>query len=200
MENYKELREYIVKKISKRLTDKRLDHTFRVEEESIRLANHYRSDWQKASIAALLHDNAKNYSDDKKLRLVYKYDVKLSPAEEVNIDLIHAKLGSVLALKKYGIKDSEILNAVKYHTTGRPGMSMTEKIIYIADFIEPGRKNFPGLDKARELAYSDINMAMIKILMMTINHVIDRGRIIDSVTEKAYEYYYRVYAKEHPIT
>lgn len=198
MSDYDQLRLEILKRIKKRLSDKRFKHTLRVETEAVKLANHYRSDWQKASIAALLHDNAKNYDDDKKLRLVYKYAIKLNQSEEKNIDLVHAKLGSVIAQKKFDIDDMDILNAIKYHTTGRPGMSMTEKIIYIADFIEPGRKVFPGLEKARDLAYQDINLAMIKILMMTINHVIDKGRIIDPGTEMAYEYYYRLYAREHP--
>ncbi len=198
MSDYDQLRLEILKRIKKRLSDKRFKHTLRVETEAVKLANYYRSDWQKASIAALLHDNAKNYDDDKKLRLVYKYAIKLNQSEENNIDLVHAKLGSVIAQKKFDITDVDILNAIKYHTTGRPGMSMTEKIIYIADFIEPGRKAFPGLEKARDLAYQDINLAMIKILMMTINHVIDKGKIIDPGTEMAYEYYYRLYAKEHP--
>ncbi len=198
MKDYEQLRLAILKRIKKKLSDKRFQHTLRVESEAIKLANHYRGDCQKASIAALLHDNAKNYDDDKKLRLVYKYNIQLNQSEKANIDLVHAKLGSVIAAKKFNIDDIDILNGIKFHTTGRPGMSLTEKIIYIADFIEPGRKAFPGLEKARELAYIDINLTMIKILMMTINHVVDKGRIIDPGTEMAYEYYYRLYAKEHP--
>ena len=200
MENYNDLRAAALKRVKKKLTQGRYEHTLRVEAEAVRLARHYQADWQKASIAALLHDSAKNYSNDKKMKLVKKYDITSSKAEEANIDLVHAKLGSFIASHKLGITDREILNAIKYHTTGRPSMSLTEKIIYIADFTEPGRKDFPGLKKARELAYTDLNQALIKILMMTLNHCIDRGRVIDTTTEKAYEYYYRIYSQEHPLS
>jgi predicted HD superfamily hydrolase involved in NAD metabolism len=195
--SFKETREYLISKIEKRLTDKRFEHTLRVEETALKLAEIHKGDPYKVSLAAILHDNAKNYSNEKKLRLCNKYHVHLSKAEEENIDLVHSKLGGILAKDKYHIDDIEIIHAIMYHTTGRPHMSKTEKIIYIADFIEPGRKEFPGLKKARELAEIDLDLALIKILMLTINHIIDRGKIIDSITEETYEFYYKLYSHKH---
>lgn len=197
MKNFNELRETIIRKIKKRQTSKRFEHTLRVEKTAISLAKKHGGDEHKVSIAALLHDNAKNYPNEKKLKLCHKYDVYLSDAEKANVDLVHSKLGGVLAKEKYHIKEDDIINAIKYHTTGRPDMSLTEKIIYIADFIEPGRKEFPGLVKARELANEDLDTALVKILMLTINHVIDRGQIIDTITEETYEFYYKLYCKKH---
>ena len=194
---YHELQEYILPKIKKRLTTKRYEHTLRVEKTAIELAKKHKANIYSVAIAALLHDNAKNYTNDKKLKLCHKYNIELSQAEQANIDLVHSKLGSVLAKEKYNIQDLDIINAIKYHTTGRPHMSITEKIIYIADFIEPGRKEFPGIVKARDLAYQDLDTALVKILMLTINHVVDRGQIIDPITEETYEYYYKLYSEKH---
>lgn len=192
-----ELRENILPKIKKRQTSKRFEHTLRVEKCAVSLAKIHGANVYDVALAALLHDNAKNYPNDKKLKLCNKHNVALSKAEEANIDLVHAKLGGVLARKKYKIKNQDIINAIMYHTTGRPHMSKTEKIIYIADFIEPGRKEFPGLLKARDMAYDDLDTALVKILMLTINHIIDRGQIIDSITEETYEFYYKLYCKNH---
>jgi predicted HD superfamily hydrolase involved in NAD metabolism len=194
---FNELRKIILPRVKKKLTSKRFEHTLRVEETAVDLAEKHGGNVYDIAIAALLHDNAKNYPNEKKLELCKKYNIKLSKAEIANIDLVHSKLGSVLAKHKYHIKNQEIINAIKYHTTGRPNMSITEKIIYIADFIEPGRKEFNGLTKARELADKDLDTALVKILMLTINHVIDHGAIIDSITEETYEFYYKLYCKKH---
>ncbi len=193
--NYKKNRRKLVSKMKRKLTNKRFNHSLNVEKVAIELSKIYGGNSQKVSIAAILHDNAKNYSDDKKMKLVKKYNIPLSMAEKSNIDLVHAKLGSVIANNKYKIYDKDILNAVKYHTTGRPNMSLTEKIIYIADFIEPDRKSFPGLEKVRKMAYNDLNATLVKILMLTINHVVNRGQIIDDITKKTYEYYYKINSK-----
>jgi len=194
---FKEFREIILHKVKKKLTSKRFEHTLRVEQTAVDLAKKHSGNIYDVAIAALLHDNAKNYPNEKKLELCKKYNVELSKAEKANVDLVHSKLGGVLAKHKYHIKNQEIINAIKYHTTGRPNMSITEKIIYIADFIEPGRKEFKGLITARKLADEDLDMALVKILMLTINHVIDRGQIIDAITEETYEFYYKLYCKKH---
>jgi len=196
-ETYLQLREKIIHKLKKVQRDKRHDHTLRVEETAKALAKIHNVNVQKASIAALLHDYAKNYSKEKKLSLCNKYKIHLSLPEEENIELVHGKIAGYIAQDKFDIHDLDIIAAITYHTTGRPGMSPLEKVIYVADFIEPGRKEFPGLIKARELAYEDLDRGIIKISMLTINHIIDQGGLIDPVTERTYEYYYGIYAKKH---
>lgn len=194
--SFDELREQILRKLKKKLTDKRYDHTLRVENTALMLAHIYGANTQIVSLAALLHDNAKNYSDEKKLRLCKEYKVPLSAMEEENIDLVHSKLGAVLAYEKYGIRDQDVLNAISYHTTGRPEMSLVEKIIYVSDFIEPGRKEFPGLQKARELCFRNLDLGLMKILMLTINHLLNQGKLVDPITERTYEHYFELCSAE----
>lgn len=104
-------------------------------------------------------------------------------------DLIHPFLGAEVAKREYKIKDEDILNAIRYHTTGRAGMSVLEKIVFIADYIEPNREQFEGLDEARRLAYLDLDMAMRFILEQTIEFVKERGRLLHPLSLEALEYY-----------
>ena len=194
--SFEEVREQILLKLQKNLTQKRYDHSLRVENTALMLAHIYGADPEIVSFAALLHDNAKNYSDEKKRKLCKRYEVVLSPMEAENIDLVHSKLGAVLAYEKYGIRNQDLLNAIAFHTTGRPEMSLTEKIIYISDFIEPGRKEFPGLQKARELCFRNLDLGLMKILMLTINHLLNQGKLVDPITEKTYEHYFELCKEE----
>ncbi len=190
---YKNLREKIIQRLEKKQSQKRFKHTLNVEKTAVELASIYGVDHERVSLAALLHDYAKNYSTEKKEQLCQKYAIALSELEHENMDLAHSKLGAAIAKEKYHIEDEDILNAILFHTTGRPHMSLIEKIIYISDFIEPGRKEFPGLVKARKLAYEDIDKSLIKVLLLSINHLVDQEKPIDPVTEQAYEYYYQRY-------
>ena len=192
-DQYVELREKLIKRLEKKQTEKRFTHTLNVEKTAIELAKIYDADPIKVSLAALFHDYAKSYSTEKKERLCEKYSIVLSEIEHENMDLAHSKLGAAIAKAKYNIDDEDVINAILFHTTGRPHMSLIEKIIYIADFIEPGRKEFSGLIKARKLAYEDIDKSLVKILLLSINHLIDQEKPIDPVTEQAYEYYYQRY-------
>ena len=103
-------------------------------------------------------------------------------------DLTHSFLGAKIAETEYGITDSEILDAIAYHTTGRPDMSLLEKIVFIADYIEPNRDYFEGLDKVRELAYEDIDKAVITSLENTINYNKKKKRLIHPLGIAALEY------------
>ncbi len=105
--------------------------------------------------------------------------------------LLHAKAGSFLARKKYGVTDDDILNAIKYHTTGRPEMSKLEKILYIADYIEPGRKHAANLLQIRKMAYQDLDQTLFKILEDTLSYLLTTGGEIDSMTQETYDYYKR---------
>jgi predicted HD superfamily hydrolase involved in NAD metabolism len=103
--------------------------------------------------------------------------------------LLHAKVGAVYAVEKYGITDEDVLNAITYHTTGRPAMSQLEKIVYVADYIEPNRKPIPLLDKVREIAYQDIDEAIILILDRTLEYLNEKCSLIDPLTKETYDYY-----------
>ena len=119
--------------------------------------------------------------------LAMRYGV--TEVERENPFLLHAKVGACLAKKKYGVKDKDILNAIQNHTTGRPGMSLLEKIVFIADYIEPGRNDAPNLDETRKLAFTDLDRALLKILKDTLDYLESGSKDVDPMTRKTYEYY-----------
>lgn len=180
---------HLRKKLSKKLDKKRFSHTMGVAYTALNLAMAQGEDLYKAYLAGLLHDNAKCIPSDKKLELCQKYKLIPNQAEEQNPDLLHAKLGAVLAREKYHVEDETVIKAIRYHTTGRPGMSVLEQIIYIADYIEPNRKMLPDLPRIRAMAFSDLNGAMVLILQSTLAFLKEKGSVIDEMTQETYEYY-----------
>lgn len=179
----------IEKKLSKELDKKRFTHTMGVAYTAACLAMAHNEDLYDAYLAGLLHDNAKCIPSDEKRRLCKKYNMTLNEAEEKNPDLLHAKLGAVLAKEKYHVEDNFVLNAIKYHTTGHPGMTELEKIIYIADYIEPNRKMLPALPQIRTVAFKDLNKAMLLILKSTLEYLMEKKASIDQLTQETYDYY-----------
>lgn len=180
---------HYIHKLRQDLSEKRLEHTIRVATMAFELAKHHRIDTEKAAIAGLLHDCAKNMSDKKKLKLCQQYKIQLTSNEVENPDLIHAKVGAYLAYHHYHVKDQAILDAIAFHTTGRPNMSDLEKIVFIADYIEPGRKHHGRLEMLREKAMMNINETVIGIIEDTIEHLKERSKRIDPITIEAYKYY-----------
>ena len=118
-----------------------------------------------------------------------KYHLQISAAELANPGLLHAKLGAYVAWKKFQIEDEEILRAIASHTTGRPAMSLLDKIIYIADFIEPGRTEAPNLPAVRKLAFCDIDACLYRILEDSLSYLENKGVTVDPMTEKTFLYY-----------
>ena len=108
------------------------------------------------------------------------------------LGLIHPFLGAEVAKREYGVEDEDIIGAIRWHTTGKPEMTVLEKIVFIADYIEPNRKPFDGLEKARKLAYEDIDKAMAYILESTIEYVKERNRALHPYSVEALEYYKRI--------
>ena len=179
----------IRKDLSKKLKKERFEHTIGVMYTASSLAMCYDEDIQKALTAGLLHDCGKYCSSKDQIKLCRKYKISLTDSELEMPALIHAKLGAYLARHEYKIEDQDIIDAITYHTTGRPGMTLLEKIIYIADYIEPNRKKFDGLETARKLAYEDLDKAMKYILESTIEYVKERNRNLHPYSIKALEYY-----------
>lgn len=179
----------IYKKLSVKLKKDRFEHTTGVMYTSASLAMCYGENIEKAMTAGLLHDCAKYCSSEDQIVLCRKYGIELTRSELDMPSLIHAKLGSYLACHKYNINDTDILNAIYYHTTGRPEMSLLEKIIYIADYIEPNRKIVPGLQEIRSLVYQDIDRAIYLSAQKTIQYLRDSGKAVDQMTVNTCEFY-----------
>ena len=179
----------IRKKLEKDLDHKRFEHTLGVSYTACALAMCHQADIDKARIAGLLHDCAKCMDNEKKIAICKKQNIEINNIEKQNPFLLHAKVGCYIARKQFHIHDTDILNAVLNHTTGRPGMSLLEKIIYIADYIEPGRKHAPNLSEARRLAFKDLDAALIKILQDTLLYLRNIDSPVDPATQQTYDYY-----------
>jgi predicted HD superfamily hydrolase involved in NAD metabolism len=174
-----------------RLDEKRFYHSLGVQGISFALALQYGYDADKANIAGLLHDVAKCLSDQDLLSECVAYSLDISEVERKNPFLLHGKLGAYYAKLNYGINDESILSAISYHTTGKPNMSLLEKIIFTADYIEPNRspKKIPELDDIRILAFKDLDRAVLKILENTLLYLKEANKEIDTLTVDTYEYY-----------
>ncbi len=179
----------IRKKLETKLKEERYIHTLGVMYTAASMAMRHGADIQKSMTAGLLHDCGKYCDVNEQIRLCRKHDIELSDAELEVPALIHAKLGTYLARQEYGITDSEILNAITYHTTGRPSMTIIEKIVYLADYIEPGRKKIPGLSEVRAAAFDDIDSAVRMTAESTLAFLKRAGRKVDPMTEKTCQYY-----------
>ncbi len=179
----------IKKSLKKELDKSRYEHTLGVMYTAGALAMAHGADLNQAMLAGLLHDCAKCIPNDEKFALCKKYRIELTQAEKDNPALIHAKLGAFLARKKYHVTDEEVLHAILVHTTGEPGMNLLDKIIYIADYIEPGRDKAENLSIVRPLSFKDLDAALCKILGDTLEYLKSTGKEIDALTEQTYQYY-----------
>ncbi len=176
-------------KLKEKLAAKRFEHSLGVEYTAGTMAFMYGIDYEKALIAGLLHDCAKYVSNDKKISKCEKRGIPISECEYKNPELLHAKLSAVYAKEKYGVTDEDILSAITYHTTGRPAMTTLEKIVYIADYIEPNRTELPEMDIIRQEAYSDLDQCLLHILHNSVHYLCKKGAAVDPITNKTYEYY-----------
>ena len=175
--------------LKKKLSSKRYEHTIGVEYTSTCLAMRYGVDIEKARIAGLLHDCAKYLSSEDKISKCESYGIPVSDYERKNPELLHAKLGACFANEIYGVTDSEILSAIIWHTTGCPDMSLLDKIVFIADYIEANRDKAEDLPKVRELAFKDIDACLLLILEDTIAYLARKKSVTDPMTQKTYDYY-----------
>lgn len=155
----------------------RKEHTLSVVKAAIDIAKKYKADISKVKLAGLLHDYARNYDNKKLLKIIENNNIKIDKWEKEIPDLLHSPVGAFLAKKEFNVEDNEVLNAIRYHTIGRPEMSLIEKIIFVADVIEPGR-DFPGVDLIRKNIEIDLDKAVILVCNFTIKYNIDRKRII----------------------
>lgn len=178
----------INKKLKEMLTEGRFEHSLNVAKCAEKLCDIYDCDKEKAYLAGMVHDCAKCLNEKQVEDYVEKYEIYLDPLEENNLALSHSAIGSYIAEYELGIKDEDIINSIKYHTTGREEMSILEKIIYIADLIEEERK-FPAADELRKLAYAgELDKAILTSFNNTLKYVIENDELIHTRTVSARNY------------
>ena len=179
----------IEKKLSKYLDEDRFQHTMGVMYTSACLAMVHGYDVKDAQVAGLLHDCAKCIPAKKKLKICKDNKIPVTDFEREHTFLLHAKVGAWVAREKYGVTDPEILSAITWHTSGKENMTLLEKIVYIADYIEPARNKAPRLAEIRKIAFENLDLCMYEILHDTLEYLDDDPQDIDQATIQAYNYY-----------
>ena len=190
--NWKKLEE----KLKKELDSDRFRHTLGVMYTACSLAMAHGADMIQAGTAGLLHDCAKCIPNHQKISMCKKAGLTVSEFEKKHPFLLHARLGAWLAEQKYGISDREILDSIIWHTTGKPDMTVLEKIIYIADYIEPNRDKAPNLKEIRGLAFHNLDLCMYRILQDSVLYLGKDPESMDRKTTEAYEYYKNLCERE----
>nr|WP_300002102.1 bis(5'-nucleosyl)-tetraphosphatase (symmetrical) YqeK [Tissierella sp.] len=180
--------EKIKQDLKQNISKDRYEHTLRVVNICKELAELYGEDLEKTKIAALLHDSAKFISKDKVFEMARDLNLLDDDIYLYNKEIIHASLGAALAKINYGIEDADILNSISYHTTGRAGMSLLEKIIFIGDYIEPSRE-FDGIQEIRDLAFKDLDASLLLALDTNLKFLLDRKKLISKDTIEARNYF-----------
>lgn len=175
----------IQNKLINDIGEKRFKHSLRVAETAVKLADNYGLDPKKAYLAGLIHDCAK-YNEEAYIKK-YNIDFSIYPVSSIKDPVLHSFLGAEVAKKVYNIYDRDVLKAIEYHTTGRPDMSDLEKIIFIADAIEPAR-DFEGIEKIRKLAFENLNKAMLNLLDSNIIFLIGKKALINPLSFEARNY------------
>ena len=179
----------IIAELEKGLDAKRFGHTIGVAYTAACIAMRYDYDMDRAYLAGLLHDCAKCLTHKERLAYCEKYNLPVTEVEASNPALLHAKVGADMCKRKFKIEDEGICNAILYHTTGHPDMSMLDKIIYIADYIEPSRTDAPNLDLVRKQTFSDIDLTLRTILSDSIEYLKESDKAVDPMTMQTYQYY-----------
>lgn len=166
--------------------DRRFQHTLNVEALAVQLAQQYGADPQKAALAALLHDCAKELPKEELLRIMRENVIIAENGECRPAPVWHGIVAAILARTRWGVTDEEVLSAVACHTTGKPGMSKLDKILFLAD-MTCAERDFPGVERLRALSRQDLDLAMIEALLHTIRFVEQSGKTVDPMGRAACE-------------
>lgn len=172
--------------VKKRLSEKRFKHSESVVKRAIEYAQIYNIDINTVKLVAIAHDIAKELTSEEVNKYVQKYNIVFDNIEKMNGDLIHAKIGAYICKNEYNFTD-DMINAIKYHTTGRTNMSILEKIIYLADATEENKiycsSNYVDIVK------KDINQGMIQIVKWVINKLLENNKLVHPDSIECYNYY-----------
>lgn len=181
--------EELYEEVKKILSEKRFKHSEGVVKRAIEYANIYNVDIETVKLVAIAHDIAKECSEEENQKYICDYNIELDDIEKLNNSLIHAKIGAAICKNKYNFTD-DMVNSVKYHTTGRENMSILEKIIYLADATEENRKYCSShyVDIIKE----NIDKGMVEISKWVTNRLIETNEIIHLDTIRCYNYYNKI--------
>ena len=179
----------IREKLKASLKPGRYEHSLSASFTCMALAMRYGYDLDKAELAGLLHDCAKCYDNNSIIAACRNSGMELTEGELQAPSIIHSRLGARMAEEKFGVNDPEILSAIACHTTGKPDMSLLDKILYIADYIEPRRYKIKDLPAIRRLAFEDLDQALFQIMEGTLRYLKESGTYADIMTQNAYHYY-----------
>ena len=184
--NWKEIEE----KLKNTLDEKRYRHTLGVSYTAAAIAMAHGADVQKARLAGILHDCAKYIPKEDRLRLCTENGIEVTEIERKNTSLLHSKLGVYIAKRDFKIEDEEIFGAIRWHTTGHPGMTLLEQIIYIADYIEPNRDDDMVIsEEIRKTAYTNLDKCCKLIMEHIVEYIRSSAKEMDEMTLEAYNYY-----------
>lgn len=167
--------------LRQRLSARRFEHSVGVSETAVRLALKHGADVEQARLAGILHDCARDMPRNTLLHTAESFGIVVGSIERRELALLHAPIGARQAQTLYGVSDPLVIDAIATHTVGGPGMGLLATVIYLADYIEPGR-SFPGVDKLRELAETDLTLAMIEAYDHSIQYIVSRGGLIHPAT------------------
>ncbi len=159
------------------VSERRFIHSLNTMKTAMDLAKRLRADIRKCQMAGLLHDCAKNIIGSRAVDMCSRYGIELDYILRNQTSLLHGYLGKVVAREKFGIVDEEVLNAIANHTMGRPDMSMVEKIVFLADYIEPHRF-FPGVEELRDIAYKDPDLAVVVAIDTTVKKILSKRELL----------------------
>jgi len=173
-------RELMIAYVREQMPERRWTHTLGVMETAVQLANRYGADPEKADLAALWHDVAKYWPVEQQREIILREQL-YPDMLEYDDALLHSHIGAVVAQSEFGIEDEEVLDAIRYHTSGREHMTLLDKVVCLADYIEPGR-NFPGVDHIRELSEHSLEQALVAGLDSTIQFLLSKGKKIYPLT------------------
>jgi predicted HD superfamily hydrolase involved in NAD metabolism len=183
-------RDKIIKRLKETLDPQRFEHSLRVEKIALKLAAKHRVDKQQASLAALLHDCARRYDRRGLLRAARRLKLPVRPIDRAEPKLLHGELGVRLAKKEFLVRSAPVLAAIRWHTTGKPGMTKLGQIIYLADHVEEGRDHAEA-GRLRKLAFRRLDQAIVESASAQLKHLLRLGAPIDPATLETRNSYLR---------
>ena len=172
--------------VKDRLSEKRYQHTLNVKKMAVKLARRYGVQEEKAALAALLHDAAKEIPKEEMKALMAQYPQYAEGGESRPVPVWHGVCAAILARTEWGVTDEAVLSAIACHTAGKPGMTKLDKVVYLADMTSKER-DWPGVNKLRKLEMKDLDAAMLAALKQTNDFVLSQGKPLDPMSKAAYD-------------